>query len=198
MTFAKFTKFEDLLDKSKTREQKQKHYISKFDQIFDLKRSSKLKSKIRESLDVFETLKCLKILLKIKSFSIFLIKSNLSINSILKLLLRKIKLLRLMTSKTRNSKLFLISLICNWIALLKCKLNNIKNAKMRSSSSSSSSFLKIKKHWVKTRLAFQANSSIFLYQISLISFLTRLYSRKNVTRNFMTQTKKKNVFASRI
>ena len=57
MTFAKFIRFEDLLNKNKTREQKQKYYISKFDQTFDLKRSFKLKSKIRESLNIFETLK---------------------------------------------------------------------------------------------------------------------------------------------
>ena len=40
--------------REKNKMQKQKHYISKFDQIFDLKRSNKLK--IREFLNVFEIL----------------------------------------------------------------------------------------------------------------------------------------------
>ena len=40
--------------REKSKMQKQKHYISKFDQIFDLKRSNKFK--IREFLNVFETL----------------------------------------------------------------------------------------------------------------------------------------------
>ena len=56
MTFAKSTKFENLLDKNKTRKQDQKYYISKFNQTFDLKRLFKVKSKIREFLNIFETL----------------------------------------------------------------------------------------------------------------------------------------------
>ena len=48
-----------MLDKSKKRKQKQeqKYYISKFDQTFNLRRSFKLKAKIREFLNAFEILK---------------------------------------------------------------------------------------------------------------------------------------------
>ena len=65
MTFAKHIRFENLLDKNKMKKQKQKQkqqrkfYTLSFDQSFDLRRFSKLKMKIRESLDIFEILKLL-------------------------------------------------------------------------------------------------------------------------------------------
>ena len=51
-----FETLQELVERKreKNKMQKQKHYISKFDQIFDLKRSNKLK--IREFLNVFEIL----------------------------------------------------------------------------------------------------------------------------------------------
>ena len=53
INFEIFQKFVER-KREKNKMQKQKHYISKFDQTFDLKRSNKLK--IREFLNVFEIL----------------------------------------------------------------------------------------------------------------------------------------------